>query len=57
MNTLATHGLEELDPESARAIDGGNPIALGIAMAGAAGAGFRWGYNVLGPYLVERYNL
>lgn len=55
MITLAMPGLEELDPESARVVSGGNPIALGIAIAGAAGAGFRWGYTVLGPHLVENY--
>ena len=57
MNTLSTHGLQELDRARARAIGGGNPVALGVAFAGAAGAGFRWGYTVLGPYLVKRFNL
>lgn len=55
MITLATHGLEELDPASARAIGGGNPLALGAAFVSAAGAGFRWGYTVLGPHLVRHY--
>jgi hypothetical protein len=53
MNALTVPGLEELDRASARAIDGGNPVALGVAIAGAFGAGVRWGYHVLGPYVMS----
>ena len=49
MRTLIIEGFEELDPATARETDGGNPLALAIALAGAAGAGARWGISKLGP--------
>ena len=55
MDRLALQEVEALDEETARSIDGGNPIALAIAYSGAAAAGFQWGYTVLGPYLVQRF--
>jgi hypothetical protein len=56
MTALAIHGMEELSPSEAAGIRGGN-IAAAVAIAGmmvtAFGAGFRFGYEVVGPWLVE----
>jgi hypothetical protein len=57
MNALAIHGMEELSPLDAADIRGGNPVMAGVAVAGmmltAFAAGLRFGYEVLGPWLVE----
>jgi hypothetical protein len=53
MNALAAYGVVELDRGDQEVVTGGNPVTLGIAMATAFGWGFRWGYNVAGPWLVE----
>ena len=49
MHALTIEGFEELDEATARETDGGNPLALALALVGAAGAGARWGFSKLGP--------
>jgi hypothetical protein len=51
MNTLTDYGVEELDRSGSEAVSGGNPVALGIAMATMVGAGIKFGYTVVGPWL------
>lgn len=53
MNALAAYGVEELDGAARAGIAGGNPVPLGISLASAFVWGFRWGYNVAGPWLVD----
>jgi hypothetical protein len=59
MRALAIHEMEELSQPDAVAVRGGNPAALGAAVAIAGlmvtgfGAGFRFGYDVLGPWLAQ----
>jgi hypothetical protein len=58
MSALAIRNVEELSPSEAAGIRGGNPVlAASVAVAGmmvtAFGAGFRFGYDVLGPWLLE----
>jgi hypothetical protein len=53
MDTISNYGVEELDAASQAGVTGGNPVALAIAMGSAFVWGFRWGYNVAGPWLVN----
>jgi hypothetical protein len=58
MSALAMQGMEELSPDGAVRVRGGNhmlaaAVAIGGMMATSFGAGFRWGYDVLGPWLAE----
>ncbi|HEX5436757.1 MAG TPA: hypothetical protein VFW98_06340 [Gemmatimonadaceae bacterium] len=56
----AVAGMEELDAAHARRISGGNPVLLaaGVAIAGlmltAAAAGLKFGYTVLGPWVMDQ---
>lgn len=59
MNALAIRNVEELSPSDAAGIRGGNPLlAASVAVAGmmvtAFGAGFRFGYDVIGPWLADQ---
>lgn len=56
MQAMLQPGIQPLARADQRAVQGGNPLGiavaaatLGVAMAGAMGAGFQWGYNNLGP--------
>ena len=53
MNALAEYDVEELDATARAGTTGGNPVPLGISLASAFAWGFRWGYNVAGPWLVD----
>jgi hypothetical protein len=55
MYALSAYGVEEIEASAREEVAGGNAVAYGVAMATAFGWGFRWGYNVAGPWLVARY--
>ena len=55
MHTDSAHGMRELGTIDLEAIRGGNPgaaVALGGALASAFGWGVRFGYHVVGPWLM-----
>ena len=55
MYTDSAHGVRELDTTDLDAIRGGNPgaaVALAGAFVSAFGWGVRFGYTVVGPYLM-----
>lgn len=55
MLRIDDYGVTALGPEEAGAYRGGVvAVEMGIAIAAAAGAGFVWGYDHLGPVL-NRY--
>ena len=55
LNALEAPGLRELDEHEAKATTGGDieaaVVALGIAVAGAFTAGFKLGFDVIGPWM------
>ena len=53
MNAFSAFGVEELDASAREHTVGGNPVAYGASLASAFAWGFKWGYNVVGPWLVE----
>lgn len=60
MNGLMLHGIEELSPHEAERTTGGTPVLMAsVAIAGmmvtAFAAGVKFGYTVLGPWLVENF--
>lgn len=56
MIRIEDYGVLALDQREAGEVRGGDMgvIELGVVIAAAAGAGFIWGYNNLGPVL-NRY--
>jgi hypothetical protein len=56
MYPLSDYGVQEMEVGGGVEVNGGNPaVPYGIALAGAFGWGFRWGYNVAGPWLVAHF--
>lgn len=55
MHALTTYGVEELGASAREGIAGGNPVPYGLALVSAFGWGFRWGYDVAGPWLVRHF--
>ena len=53
MNAYSAYGVDELDAASLEDTSGGNPVAYGVSLASAFAWGFKWGYNVVGPWLVD----
>ena len=53
MHALSKHGMRALGSGEVREVRGGNPaISLGIAVASAFGWGLRYGYTVVGPWMM-----
>ena len=55
MHALTAYGVEELDAGGRERTAGGNPVTFGLALVSAFGWGFRWGYDVAGPWLVRQF--
>ena len=53
MNTIVAYRIEELGAADREGITGGNPVPLALALGSAFVWGFKWGYNVAGPWLVD----
>ena len=53
MNIILPGGARELEIDDLRGVRGGNPaITLGAAVAAAFGWGLKFGYTVVGPWLM-----
>lgn len=59
MQAFERAGVVALDPRDAQQLHGGNllagAVALAIAYGSAIGAGFKWGYENLGPIFNEYF--
>ena len=53
MISVDDYGVAVLEPRGSAKVQGGTvpPLNLALAITAAAGAGFAWGYDHLGPYL------
>lgn len=51
MPPTTSDGLTELSPREADLIEGGSPLPIAAFLVSCFAAGFRFGYNELGPAL------
>jgi hypothetical protein len=57
MKTISTHEVRELEDSELVQVSGGNLVAAGIAVASAFGWGLKFGYTVVGPWLMAHDRL